>query len=105
MNIEELKEHWSEAGFLEFKEIPGIGLCGIQKFMFTFGIISNLNEHSYEGRWCYVTLEEAQIALKHWDGTKDPLGMWIKYKGTSGEYSNKYHPNFNPELDVVSPHV
>lgn len=105
MNTEELKEYWAEAGFLEFKEIPGVGLCGIQKFMFTFGIISGLNEWSYEGRWCYATLEEAQIALKHWDGTKDPLGMWIKYKGTGGEYSNKYHPGFKEGLDVASPHV
>ena len=105
MTKEELIKHWKPCGCSDFKEIEGIGLCAIHKYAFTYGLVSNLDEYSYEGRWCYPTYEEAQLGLKHWDGKGDPLGMWIKYKGDGGEYSNFYRPEFNPKWDKKSPHL
>jgi len=102
--IDYLKEHWDSI-ISNFKEIDGQGICGIHKFMFTYGIVTDIQSYSYKGRWCYETLKEAQIALKNWDGKGDPPGLWRKYKGEGGEYGNKFRDDFDPEFDILSPHV
>ena len=74
-------------GYKHIREIPGRGLCGISIFMFTAGILYNLDESGYSGRWCYHSESEALHALDKWDGVGDPPGNWIKYKGEGGERS------------------
>jgi len=104
MKTKEIKALWGEL-CTDFKEIPEVGLCAVHKYMFTYGIVSGLDKISYKGRWCFKTKEEAQTALKYWDGTGDPLGLWVKYKGEEGEYGNIRHPEFNPQFDTPSPHT
>ena len=104
MNNKELEKHWSEF-CSDFREVPEKGLCAIHRFIFTFGIVTNLNEISYAHKWCFDTKEEALIALKHWDGKGDPLGLWKKYKGENGEYSNSLRSDFNKKYDRSSPHL
>jgi len=77
-------------GYFSFKEIPGRGLCALSYFFFTVGILYNLDEEGYGGRYCYQSEEEAQKALAEWDGNGNPGGNWIKHKGVR-EWRN---PNF-----------
>lgn len=75
-------------GYYNVVEVEGRGICATQKFMFTTGLVYGLNQYSYKGRYCYETKQEAETALKHWDGENHPLGMWIKHKGYGIEESN-----------------
>jgi hypothetical protein len=76
------------AGYYEIREIPGRGICGLQRFIFTTGLVIGMDEIGYQGRYCYSTENEALDAINSWDGTGDPPGLWIKYKGREGERSN-----------------
>lgn len=67
------------------RAVPGVGLCGIRKMNFTFGLFVGLDEGGCRGRFCYKTGEDAVEALKTWNGIGDPSGPWIKYKGEGGE--------------------
>jgi len=80
-------------GYTEIKEIPGVGICGLRSFIFTTGLIIGMNEIGYFGRYCYKTSREASDALKSWDGSGDPPGNWIKYKGEGGERENPNNIN------------
>ena len=75
-------------GYFNLKYIINIGLCGLYRFAFTTGLIININNIGYDGRYCYSTLADAKEALEKWDGTNDPSGPWIKYKGIKGERRN-----------------
>lgn len=79
-------------GYYEIKEIDGKGTCGLFRFMFTTGLVIGIDEIGYEGRYCYSTEREAIDAINSWKGLGDPPGLWIKYKGRTGERSN---PNFS----------
>ena len=80
-------------GYTGIKEIPGVGICGLRSFIFTTGLIIGMNEIGYFGRYCYKTSQEASDALKSWDGSGDPPGNWIKYKGHEGERENPNNIN------------
>ena len=85
----DLIKYLEKQGYQRIKEIPKRGLCGLQEFVFTIGLIHDLDEDGYGGRWCYPKERavDAVLALELWDGEGDPPGPWIKYKG-SVEYSN-----------------
>jgi len=82
-----LKEQLEEEGYVDIREVPGRGICGIRKFLFTWGLIYGLDETGFKGRWCYNNYVEPVIYLREWDGEGDPKGNWIKYKGEGGERS------------------
>lgn len=84
---EELKLLLEREGYFDLKEVPGRGICGLRKFMFTWGLLWGLDESGYRGRWCYDNLAEPITALRIWDGIGDPKYKWIKYKGEGGERS------------------
>jgi hypothetical protein len=83
-------------GYAFAKEIPGHGMCGILRMIFTTGLFHGLDEIGHQGRWCYHTQAEAIQALVRWDGSGDPPGDWIKYKGKT-EYLN---PNSIQETEM-----
>lgn len=85
----ELKEHLEKEGYKFLKEIDGHGLCGIYKFLFTFGLVLGIDSIGYKGRYCYGSELEAVEALINWTGQGDPPGNWIKYKGAGGERSRE----------------
>lgn len=85
--IEELKSN----GYFEFREISNRGLCCLNNFMFTTGIIIGLDMFGYYGRYCYSDPIDAFKSYISWDGIGDPPGNWIKYKGRGGERTN---PNY-----------
>jgi len=82
--IESLKKE----GYYEFRKVPNVGMCCLQKFIFTTGIIIGVNAISYYGRYCYSSEQEASEQLKNWNGIGDPKGNWLKYKGSGGEREN-----------------
>jgi hypothetical protein len=88
MISEELKQYLTEEGYLHLKEVPNRGLCGIRRFLFTYGLVYGIDSMGYKGRWCYDNLVTAFIALEQWSGEGDPAFDWIKYKGEGGERSN-----------------
>ena len=74
-------------GFTHIRVING-RICGIKRFIFTTGLVIGLDEIGYLGRYCYENRSDAIDALREWDGSGDPSGNWIKYKGTGGDRSN-----------------
>jgi hypothetical protein len=84
------EQFFTEAGFFELREVPGKGLCGLYRMIFTVGLCYNMQEDEfdmYEGRYCFPSLLDAKTSLHEWDGSGDPPGNWIKHKGKR-EYSN-----------------
>lgn len=71
-----------EYGYTDVREVPNKGVCGIRKMLFTYGLFYGMDEYTYtyKGRYCYESYEEAQIALKYWDGQGDPLGNILAHK-------------------------
>lgn len=86
MNLEKLL---TNEGYTNLRYIDGVGWCGLYRFIFTTGLCIGLDDVGYKGRYCYPTHLDASEALKEWDGTNDPSGNWIKYKGEGGERSNQ----------------
>jgi hypothetical protein len=84
----DLIEYLKSEGYYEIREIPGIGICGLRKFIFTTGLVIGMDENLYYGRYCYSNESDALKALREWDGKGDPSGPWIKYKGLPEERSN-----------------
>lgn len=88
MISDDLKKHLQNEGYTDLKEIPGRGICGIQRFMFTTGLVYGIQNKGYDGRYCYKYRWDAVNALQNWNGIGDPNDSeWIKHKG-SVEYSN-----------------
>lgn len=81
-----------EQGYENLCIVPDRGVCGTRPMIFTTGLFYNMNEQTYEGRYCFQRSMDAEYALVNWDGVGDPPGNWIKHKGKI-EYSN---PNFEP---------
>jgi hypothetical protein len=88
----DLKAYLETEGYYGIREIPGKGLCGLRKFIFTTGLVIGMDEVQYYGRYCYSDESDALKALNEWNGKGDPSGPWIKYKGAPEERSN-------PEMD------
>lgn len=89
MISDELKAQLESEGYFNVVEIEGRGICAVQKYLFTFGIVYGIDLIGYEGRWCYADYRVAILALSQWDGKNDPPYNWIKYKGKGGERENK----------------
>jgi hypothetical protein len=79
----EIPELW-RTSFLLTREIPGRGLCGTMRFVYTCGLLTNLRfdglSYGYDARYCYPILADALEDLLRWDGTNDPPGEWLKEK-------------------------
>lgn len=81
-----------ESGYENVIYIPGRGICGTIRNIYTTGLCYGLSEDSYRGRYCYNSSYEARHALQEWSDNQgislDPPGEWIKHKGAAGEYGN-----------------
>lgn len=76
---------YEEMGYKNLCSKGSAGLCGTRDFLFTSAVVVGLTQVDYRGRYCFETGAEATAALSAWDGTGDPAGAWIKYKGSDGE--------------------
>lgn len=66
-----------------YDDLRGIGevICGIRRFNYTTAIVVGLDKVGYVCRYCYEHKDDAQIALRAWDGEEHPGGPWMKCKG------------------------
>ena len=80
----ELLKELEENGYHFLRVIPGKGICGLSKLLFTVGIVYELDMFGYGGRYCYHTWAEAIVAFIQWNGIGDPPGRWIVHKGKKG---------------------
>lgn len=90
MNLSlEVIEKLEKEGYFNIVEIPYKGICGLYRFIFTTGLVYNIDFIGYEGRYCYSNLFDAKKALDKWNGINDPDDeFWIKHKGFKKEYPN-----------------
>lgn len=83
MSNDDVPEIWREM-FLATRAIPGVGVCGVQRFMLTCGLLVRLEFdgmfYDYSARYCYPLQRDALRDLEAWDGAGDPPGEWIKEK-------------------------
>lgn len=58
--------------FLAVREIPGQGVCAVQRFIYTTGLLTNLSfnnlAYAYDARYCYEHTTDALVDLQAWDG-------------------------------------
>lgn len=85
----ELLQVFKENDYFDVRFIEGVGYCALQRFIFTVGLVVNIDPVGYEGRYCFKHLADARESLLAWDGLDDPKGEWIKYKGAKGEYGQR----------------
>jgi hypothetical protein len=68
--------------YFYFKQLPDGSLACICRFMFTYAILSGLNDCGYEDRWCYHNEILAMRCLDQWidhfDDQKEPIG-WHRH--------------------------
>lgn len=80
---------YSELGYTNIKILEDGTVLGLQKFIFTTGLMVNIaKDGCYQHRFCFEDHQEAIKSLEAWDGTNDPTGPWIKEKGQRGERNN-----------------
>ncbi len=81
-------------GFQEPRLFPTGETAAVQRFMFTVGVVTGIDEFGYRCRWCYDNYRMASLALSRWDGKGDPPGPWIKQKGRNdaGEFVDRSNP-------------
>lgn len=83
-----LKEFIANLDYSDLRVIPGEGLCGLQKFAFTWAIVTGLDFHCYARRYCFEHKQDALEALVQWTGHCHPSGPWIKCKGAGIDLLN-----------------
>ena len=66
--------------------IPDVGWCALFRFMFTTGVVYNIDDNGYEGRYCFKHHNDAKKALLDFNNIEHNKD-WIKHKGNR-EYSN-----------------
>ena len=93
MEIEEIElfDILRNNGYWNLRVMEGRGVVGLSKKLFTTGIVYGLDEHGYQGRYCYENAGEAALALAVWNGVGDPPGNWIVNKGERG--GDRQNPN------------
>lgn len=96
--MKSIHEFLAESGYTDFRTVSG-KLCGLQKFMFTTGLVVGLDAAGYEYRYCFENHDQALAALEAWDGIGHPQGPWIKCKG---RINGKFVDMRNPALGAIS---
>jgi len=74
-----LLEWLTANGYRNIREMNG-ELVGVTQMLYTGSIVIGMDEAGYRTRYCYPTIEDAEMALDAWTGEGDPPGPWIKQK-------------------------
>lgn len=69
---EEIMEGIEGDSYFLLREIPGLGICGLNRFMFTVGLVIGLDTYCYKYRYCYPyesnNLETIKGDFLKWNG-------------------------------------
>lgn len=82
------------------------GVICISKFLFTWGILVDIDETGYNRRYCYDSIEGCMTGynlLQALDSSENPPfdppdPYWIKRKGIAGEIINPNNPNLQNDI-------
>jgi len=89
-------------GYVCVQKLPNGMWVGMQRMLYTTGLFIGLTVEGYSGRYCYERFADVKDALQTWDGTGDPPGPWIKYKGVNlegmHEAESRYEERLNPRM-------
>lgn len=69
-----------ELGYSFPRKLPSGEWAGIQRNLFTYGLVVGLDKTGYRTRFCYSLKTDAVESLEKWDGEGFPPGYWIKQK-------------------------
>ncbi len=76
-------EEWEDQ-IEEAREIPAQGVCCMQAFIFTHGLLTQVRfdgpTYDFAARYCYPSRADCLRALNTWDGRGDPPEGWVKEK-------------------------
>lgn len=88
---EEVRTILEEDGYLQLREVDGV-ICGVMRFAFTLGLmvnikldeVFNMSLSEYEYRYCYPYEKSVECLndLAVYKYGEDPIGGWIKQKGS-----------------------
>lgn len=67
-----LQDILDQNGYVDVREVENWGVCGIQRFLYTCGICYGMDEGGIKGRFCFSTMQNAQLFLRDWDGIALP---------------------------------
>ena len=69
-------------GYAFVRQLPDGKWIALHEFIFTWGLIYDIDQTSYQCRWCYDKEDwaEALLAFNNWDGVDKPPGPWIVEK-------------------------
>jgi hypothetical protein len=59
-------------GYSDLKLCGDAGVCGVLRFMYTCGVCYGMDKDGRKGRFCFDTMQNAQLFIKDWDGTTAP---------------------------------
>lgn len=60
-------------GYSDLRLVPKFGVCGIIRMMYTTGVCYGLTETGIKGRWCFDSMQNAQLFLRDFDGYALPV--------------------------------
>ncbi len=70
-NHQAIMDNWKEE--LIYQKSVGNKVIGIQRFIFTYGVILDVKMWSYGGRYCFSDLTSALGFYNEYDGTQVPI--------------------------------
>jgi len=82
MNTKDLEKE----GYITPIYIPDVGWCALFRFIFTTGVVYNIDDAGYEGRYCFKHHNDAKKALLDFNNISNNKD-WLKHKGDI-EYRN-----------------
>lgn len=72
--IKDLMAMLGESGYTSIRFVAGVGWCGVARCPTTARVCLNLDgEGYYERRFCFDTVQNAELFLRGWDGLIPPV--------------------------------
>ena len=59
-------------GYSDLRVVPGRGVCGLHRYIYTVGVCYGMDMTGMKGRFCFDTEQNARLFLKDWDGETIP---------------------------------
>jgi hypothetical protein len=72
MSDEETIELFRAYGYIDVKKRGG-EFFAISRFIYTYGVLINITEYGYSGRFCFDNLQNAQLFYNDWDFESQPV--------------------------------
>ena len=67
-------------GYYQIRMLDDGRVICLSDFMFTTGIIVDINRYGYSHRYCYKHRNDAIASIQKWDGKEDTLKGWVAKK-------------------------